>query len=188
MKTKKLSDYYDAVCEKFPQMPRKDIERLLVHGMRCFYVTNLYGGDVMFKTPGFFMYCGRIFKNVLENYKYWKLKAKIKVRYQNALKKEPFDGYYYFGLTEKQYLEELFPQLPDKHKRGNRRKKFTLHNIMLYRIQKESFLDEHKKYQFKVYLGTDIGLIHFVEEFQSKHISLVAKRDENKKLIMLDNE
>ena len=64
MKIKKINDYYDAVQEKFPDLDRKEIEKILKHGLRSFYMINLLGGDVLFKNKTYTMYVGALFNDM----------------------------------------------------------------------------------------------------------------------------
>ena len=189
MKEKQLKDYYDAVCERFPDIPRKDIERILVRGMRFFYHTNLYGGDTLFQYGSFWMYCGKLFNSAITACKYWMLKIRAKIRYQYIIKKEPFDGYYYFGIPESRF-NEYTDQLP-KSKRGGRRRKFTFENIMLYKVLDElvTLSRNYKyKYVFRVYLNVDVGWECYRETFTSNQIKLFATIDKNQKIKYLENE
>ena len=186
MKEKKIKDYYDAVCEKFPNIPRKDVEKILVHGMRAFYHTHLYGGDTLFQQGTFWMYCGKCFKDSLTFFRYWKLKVCSKLRYLSIIRKDKFDGYYYIGLTEERF-HEYTDQLP-KTKRGGRRKKFTFKNVMLYKLLNELVVANSYKYVFSVYLNADVGWTCYRSEFTSNQIKLIATIDENKKVKYLKNE
>ena len=186
MKEKKISDYYDAVCEKFPMVPRKDIENILKFGMRHFYVTHKYGGDTLFKDKaGFWMYCGRCFKDTNTYLRYWLLKKSVRIRFKHLVKKKPFDGYYYFGLSESRF-HEYTDQLP-KTKKGGRRKKFTFQDIMLYKLFDECAIGPYK-YFFKVELNVDIGWKTLREEFITRHLTLIAEKDDNKKIIFKEYE
>jgi len=50
MTIKKLNDYVDAVAQQFPDASKDDIRKILDHGLRAFYMTNLYGADVLIKS------------------------------------------------------------------------------------------------------------------------------------------
>ncbi|MBO7211736.1 MAG: hypothetical protein J6V44_12130 [Methanobrevibacter sp.] len=101
------------------------------------------------------MYCGRFFKDPVSAIRYWKLKIRAKLRYMSIVRKDSFEGYYYFGLTEERF-HEYSDQLP-KTKRGGRRRKFTFNNIMLYKLLDELVFANSYKYVFQVYLNTDLG-------------------------------
>ena len=80
MELKQLQDYYDQVKERFPDLEMWEIDKILKHGMRSFYMVNVYGADVLLKHKSFTMYFGKLFRNNLIFYKYWRLKHKIKLR------------------------------------------------------------------------------------------------------------
>lgn len=54
MEIKYVDDYVDKVWEKFPSLTRKEIEYILKFGLRSFYTHNVYGGDVLLKSPLFY--------------------------------------------------------------------------------------------------------------------------------------
>jgi len=53
------------------------------------------------------MYCGSLMNNSLRYFNYYKSKMKVKLRIMYKRKHIPWNGYYYFALTEKQYQEYL---------------------------------------------------------------------------------
>ena len=70
MKIKQLQDYYDQVKQRFPDLEMWEIDKILKHGMRSFYMVNVYGADVLLKHKNFTMYFGKLFRNNLIFYKY----------------------------------------------------------------------------------------------------------------------
>lgn len=61
MQIKRINDYYDLVQKEFPDLERKELEKILQHGLKCFYLTNSYGADMLFKTNYYTMYIGQLF-------------------------------------------------------------------------------------------------------------------------------
>ena len=64
MEIKYIEDYYDRVKEKYPELTEKQISKILTFGFRSFYMHNMYGGDVLSKSPYLTVYCGRAFADV----------------------------------------------------------------------------------------------------------------------------
>lgn len=103
MRLKTISDYYDAVCEKFPEIPRHDIIWILRHGWRQFYKMNNYGCDVMYSSNyNYYFYCGNLcqsdIKKDSDEYKK-SLGQKAKIIWDSLGK--PYDGFYYFCISRK---------------------------------------------------------------------------------------
>ena len=62
--------YYDKVLEKFPELSKKQVDRIIKHGLSSLYLYNLYGGDVLLKHPKYVMYFGKLFNDGLLFTKY----------------------------------------------------------------------------------------------------------------------
>ena len=62
--------YYDAIIERWPELTRKQVDKIVKRGLFSLYMYNLYGGDVLIKHPKFTMYFGKLFKDGLIFYKY----------------------------------------------------------------------------------------------------------------------
>ena len=121
MVLKTIQDYYDQICEEYPTIPKSDIKRILQYGFKSLYLHNSYGGDVLINRKGFWFYCGQLMNNSIRWFEYYKRKMRIKLRVMYKRKQIPWNGYYYFALSEKQYNEYL----GQKTKRGRPKKKFT---------------------------------------------------------------
>jgi hypothetical protein len=103
MEIKQVKDYYEPMYEKYPDVPKEDIRRILNYGWKSLYLHNTYGGDTIIKDSNFWFYIGNLKKSSLKYFNYYikKLIIKIKVLYKRL--KIEWDGYYYFALNDKQY-------------------------------------------------------------------------------------
>lgn len=104
MELKTIQDYYDAVCEKFPYVPKESIKWILNHGWRQFYLKNSAGCDVVHISKGKFIYCGNL--SSIDPDKYYrnfknKLYQKAKIVWDEL--GQPYDGFYYFGIKKEQF-------------------------------------------------------------------------------------
>lgn len=173
MEFKKIDDYVDKVAERFPTIPKKSIRRILEFGSRSFYAHTYYGCDVLLKSKYYTMYCGRIFSNNLDFYKYWLIKNKIKLRFKYSRKKPPYSGYYYFGMTEEEY-KEYKKLLTSKTKR---RKKLTFSNIYMFKMLEEAVLYRHNTRFFKVAVKEEGQFKYFYKEFITRDYEYIGKRN-----------
>jgi len=86
------------------------------------------------------------------------MRVKLRVMYKR--KKIPWDGYYYFALTENEYNEYL----KQKNKRGRPRKNFTFSKVILYKIYDECNISESNRVAiFKVPLIMEFGFTIYKE-------------------------
>ena len=172
MKFTKIDDYLDKVAERFPTIPRKSLRRIMEFGSRSFYMNTYYGGDILLKSKYFTLYCGRIFKDNLSFYPYWKLKFRIKHRLKYIRNKTKYSGYYYFGLTEDSY-EKYKSAFKSKTKR---RQKFVFNDIYLYKILDECILHTQYKYFFKLPVKTESNFCVHLDELITRDAEYLGKR------------
>ena len=177
---KTTKDYYDKVSEAFPEVPKKDIERIMNYGWKSVYLHNVYGGDTILKDDSknkFLFYIGNLTFDSLKHFQYYvkKMIVKIRVLYNRA--KTQWDGYYYFALSDNQYQNYLSQQ----KSKGRKRKYFTFDNtIMLYKIFKECKVAEYnKKYFFKIPTGTDLGYRYLKKDFRTDKAEYLGELESN---------
>ena len=93
---KRIDDYMDRLQEQFPNVPRKDILRIINYGWRMFYFYNLRNCDTLVtRTGDFWMYCGQLTTDSVKHYRYYRKKLMRKIRVMYKKKKKQWDGYYY---------------------------------------------------------------------------------------------
>lgn len=133
--------------EKFPGIPKSDIKRILQYGWKQLYLFNSYGGDVIIKSQNNWTYFGRLTNNSLKHFSYYVNKLATKIRVLTKRKNLPWDGYYYFALSDKQYEEYMKQQ----KKRGRPRKHYVLKHVFLYKLYDECVLrNKYSKHFFKI--------------------------------------
>jgi hypothetical protein len=69
------------------------------YGLKAFLQHNNQGGDVLIHNNNIWLYCGKLMKDSLKYYEYYRRKMITKIRINHKKFKIPWDGYYYFGLT-----------------------------------------------------------------------------------------
>lgn len=75
-----LQDYYDEILKKYPDVTRDELDKLLKHAFRAFYMLNGYGADVKFKFNNCVMYVGHLFKDKVKRARYFFVKWGVKYR------------------------------------------------------------------------------------------------------------
>lgn len=186
MQIKYIKDYYEQLYEMFPDVPKKDIQRILNYGWKSLYLHNSYGGDTIITDNDFWSYIGTLRKDSLKHYMYYikKLTTRLRVLYKRL--KIQWDGYYYFALTDNQYEEYL----KQKNKKGRPKKVFKYGNQVLYKILDECKIQEYsRKYIFRIPYISDLGMSFYKENLTSDKAELIITRDTQKfKDILVSNK
>lgn len=170
---KTIQDYYEKLYEEYPTIPKEDIRRICLYGIKSLNIHNNYGGDVLISRKGFWFYCGQLMNNSLHYFNYYKKKIRVKLRIMYKRKNIPWDGYYYFALSQDQYNNYL----EQKNKKGRPRKNFTFSRIVLYKIYDECSIAESSKVAiFKIPYLTEFGLSLYKETLTTDKAELILVR------------
>lgn len=173
MQVKTLKDYYEIMYEKFPDVPKKDIQIILNFGWRSFYLHNSYGGDVVISDNNFWCYTGYLKGNPIDHFQYYLKKLLVKVKVLFKRKRKEWDGYYYFSLTGS-YIDDYLKQ---KKAKGRPRKNFTFRGITLYENYDECYLHNYSdvlifRIPYNVYLGNKM----YTEQLITDKAELIKER------------
>ena len=169
MQLKEIKDYYESLCEKFPDVPEKDIKRILNYGWKSLYLHNLYGGDTLITDDSLWCYIGTLRRDSVKHFEYYIKKLTVKLRVLYKRKNIQWDGYYYFALTDSQYEDFL---------KQHKKKIFNYGNQILYQILDECKIREYnRRYIFRVPFITLVGNVAYRENFTSKDAELIITRE-----------
>lgn len=182
---KTIKDYYNQMYDLFPEVPKEDIRYICNYGWKALYLHNSYGGDTIITDKSLWSYIGFLKKDSLKWFKYYIKKLTIKLRVLYKRKQIPWDGYYYFALSEEQY-ENIVSQ---KKKRGRPKKYLSFGNQFLYKILDECKIREYsKKYIYKIPYITDMGIRFYKKDLITDQAELIITRDTLKfKDILISN-
>ena len=89
---KTIQDYYEKLYEEYPTIPKEDIRRICLYGIKSLNIHNNYGGDVLISRKGFWFYCGQLMNNSLHYFNYYKKKIRVKLRIMYKRKNIPWDA------------------------------------------------------------------------------------------------
>ena len=174
MKITTVKDYLEQLQEKFPEVSKEDIKRILEYGWKSLYLHNSYGGDTLLSDKNLWCYIGYLKKDPVEHFNYYKKKLIVKLRVLYRKRKIPWDGYYYFALSQEEYDKYIGP----KNKKGRPKKKFTFQNIFLYQILDECKIQESsKQYIFRIPYIDYIKIKFYVKSITTDKSELILKRD-----------
>lgn len=184
---KYIKDYYKLIQEKFPGVPKKDIQNILKYGFRSLYLHIIYGGDVCISSTSnsLWIYIGFLKKNSLEFFKYYRKKLIFKFRILYKRYKTQWDGYYYFNLTDEEYQDLV------NIKKGRKRKYYTYYNKYLFKL-----LDECKvrycrsKYYARCKYPIDNGFVIYKEKYKCELPEVIIENSgiDFKDLLITNNE
>lgn len=177
MKITYVNDYVESVQKKFPGIKKSDIKRILNYMFKQIYLSNVYGGDVCLRNNDLWMYIGRLTKNSLYHYENYKVKQMIKIKVLNRRKKIPWDGYYYFALTENQQ------KLVDAQKKtkGRPKKHFLYGNVLMYKLLEECELGTSGgQYFYRVPSITYLGNKLYKENYVTDKAEFIKQQDPRK--------
>lgn len=167
---KTIKDYYEQIYEKFPEVPQKDIQRVLNFSWKSLYLHNSYGGDTHIFSRKFWMHIGTLKKHSLDHFYYYIKKLTVKLRVMNRKKRVPWDGYYYFALNEQRYKEYL------EQKKCKRRKYFTFKSILLYRLFDECRIAEvNHLYIFRIPILKRLRFKEYISEITTDKAEFIMK-------------
>ena len=174
MELKKVQDYYEQLFELYPDVPKRDIKRIMQYGLKAFLMHNNYGADVLIQGPNIWMYSGQLTKDSLKYFNYYKRNMITKLRILTKRLRIPWDGYYYFGLTKNQYQAYL----EQKNKKGRPKKYFNYGNQVLYKLFDECNLKNSERVAFfRITFHTDLGPSLYKPDFQTGDAELILLRD-----------
>lgn len=174
MVQKTIQDYYEALYQEYPNIPKSDIKRICNYGYKSLYLHNSYGGDTLISRQGFWFYCGQLMNNSIRFFEYYKHKLAVKLRIIYKRKHIEWDGYYYFALSQAQYNDYL----NQKNSKGRPRKKFTFEKVMLYQIYDECNITESGKVAlFRIPMIDKIGFTTFKESLTTTKAEFLYYRD-----------
>lgn len=174
MRIKYINDYYDQIEQLFPEVDKKDIERILKFGWKSLYLSNSYGGDVFISDNNLWCYIGCLYNDSLKHFDKYVKKLCIKLRVIYTRKKIPWDGFYYFALTENQYNDYMSQIKP----KGRKRKHFIFTKIRFYKLYEECWVYEHSlKYILKVPFISDLGFTFYKDKIKLESPELIVKRN-----------
>lgn len=186
MELRRINDYYEQMYEKFPDIDKNEIKKILNFGWKNVYLMNSFGGDVLIKSSSIICYFGMLFRNSVVFFHYYRRKLINKIRMMYKRKHIPYDGYYYFAMTKKQYEDYINQQ----KKRGRPRKYFKLNNVLLYKIKDVCELENFtKKYIFRISMPIEGSntIFRFNFKFENPELIKVRERPLNFQDILVTN-
>ena len=169
MKIKNVNDYVDSVHEKFPELTRDEVKRILVYGWKMIIQYVSAGNDVAMITNKEFMFIGKIPTNGLAAFKTYCYKLSKRIQYMFKRTNSKWDGYYYFTRSEPQYLDYL----------SQSRKQYKVFkDVYLFKLLEElKIKNPSSPYIFRLKENKTRWMSKYYKEIKTKNAELIVVRD-----------
>lgn len=169
-----IGDYYEQMYQSFPDVPIRDINKILNFAWKSLYLHNSYGGDTIISGKSFWCYIGNLKRDPIQHFHYYIRKLTVKLRVLYKRRKIEWDGYYYFALSDSQYQKYI----NQKKQRGRPRKYFNFETVFLYQILDECKINEYyKRYIFRIPYISKLKFKYFSQHLISDKAELILIRD-----------
>lgn len=130
-----LKDFLPLVEEKFPELTKTEVKKLLSHGFRRMHSAIKFGCAISIQVKKYFncvAHIGALYLRPDKQIREYSVRRDRKLRKIEGWKKTPFDGYYYIGLND-----TAFGPWVEANKTSRTILNFT--NIVPRKIQKEIY-------------------------------------------------
>ena len=169
MKLTNINDYVDEVAQQFPELTKDEVKRILVYGWKMILQYVSAGNDISITTPKFFFFIGILPMQKLSIFKNYCIKLARRIQYMFTRTNSKWDGYYYFGRTENQYIDYI--------KQSNKKIK-TFNNVFLYKLLDECKVRENNRpYIFRLKEDKTCWMRKYYEQIKTKNAELIITRD-----------
>ena len=169
MKITKVENYVDGVWQKFPELTRDEVKRILVYGWKMIIQYVSAGNDISMLSNKEFLFIGEIPSSPLAMFKTYCYKLSKRIAYMFKRKKEKWDGYYYFSRSEYQYKNYLSQ---------SKKKIKTFDNVFLYKLLEELKVKNYSDpYIFRLSEDKTCWMRKFYKQIKTKNAELIIVRD-----------
>lgn len=138
MEVTTYKDYIDKVYEEFSEVDEASIRTIVRYGLGVMSIYKRLGLDIWIHSPSSdqYYFCGDAHHGYTKDYeKQIGKKLRRKTRLMYKMRKEPYDGYFYFSLTKEQYTKWLANEEQE---------------IITYKVAKEPTNYKPALYHFKI--------------------------------------
>ena len=169
MKITNVNDYVDSVHEKFPELSRDEVKKILVYGWKMILQYVRAGNDVSMITNKEFMFIGKIPTNGLSTFKTYCYKLSKRIAYMFKRTNSKWDGYYYFARTENQYQEYL---------KQSKKQYKVFKDVFLFKLLEQVKLKSPlAPYIFRLDEEKTKWMNKYYKEIKTKNAELIVVRD-----------
>lgn len=165
-----LKDILPEVYKRFPELTKKEVKSLLIHGFMRMNHCMKFGCAFTINTKKFYncyVFIGKISLDPENQIKEFLVRRDRKLRKICAWKKEPFDKYYYIGLKGKGFENWL-----NLNERSSRIVKFE--NIIARRLLEEFYYRGEGMHIFRIRLSKFKGYAFWADRLEAKKVDYLG--------------
>lgn len=170
---KTLEDYVDKIKLKYPYLLKDELKCILQHGFVKFFELNRLGADVEIENHLFDAYCGHKFRDHQIRAQANSSKLSKKLHMQYSYTQQKYDGYYYVGMTDDEFLVY----------KNTLTKNYVDIPLTFYKIKNEVLLRNSKRHLFRIHYPIDVGWKFTKNRIKKKDLEYFAYKDEHNKII-----
>lgn len=182
-----INDYLPRLYEEFPDIPKKDIRKIVEYGWRLIYIATLCGCDIQIysQTNNFWIYIGQLTKNSLRHFFYYKNKLLRKFRFMYKRLYPETDEYYYFSISKQEYEQYI----KETSKKGRKKKHFSFDKKIVFKYLCTCKVDAFNKAILKFKPPCNLGYSFYYKKLECSYPTLVRKPLDNASMqdILVEN-
>ena len=166
-----INDVIDKVYDKFPDLDKKEVKNLIVHGFRRMHAAIKFGCGITINTTKYlncYLYIGQLYANAIKQVKDYSFRRDQKLRKIEQWKREEFDGYYYIGLTPKVIKEWINLNIVS-------RTLLKFRKVLARKVMEELFYKNPDMYIFRINVKKFKGWMFWIEELNFRNVKYMGK-------------
>lgn len=167
-------DYFlEDVYDKFPDLTRKELKNLILHGFRRLHSAMKFGCGITIGTRKFtncYFYIGSLYSDEKRQVRDYVDKRDRKLRKIQQWLRPEFDGYYYIGLNPAAFNTWL-----ELNKASRKIVKFK--HIMLKKIKEELYYRHKEVYVFRIKIKKFKGWLYWADKIDSRNVVYMGKAE-----------
>lgn len=168
-----LKDIIHLVQDRFKELSKAEVKKLLNHGFRRMHYAIKFGCAITIATEKFgdcYIYIGALSLNPEKQIKAYVIRRDRKLRKIEGWKKTPFDGNYYVALNPKNFQIWL-----DENRKA--RTIITFRNVAFRKIQKEVYYRGRTSHVFKIKQKKFRGWSFWSEKLTTRDVEYIGDVD-----------
>lgn len=171
-----IKEFIPKVEEKFPDLTKTEVKKLLAHGFRRMHSAIKFGCAISIQTKKYFncvAHIGALYLKPDKQIKEYSIRRDRKLRKIEGWKKTPFDGYYYIGLND-----SAFEKWAEINKGARTILNFT--NIIPRKIKEELYYKAKHLYIFRFKRKTFKGWAFWADNLNLRNVEYIGEAYDRK--------
>jgi len=166
-----INDFLPKIHEKFSELSKIEVKKLVLHGFRRMHSAIKYGCAISIQTKkkiNCVAHIGAIYLKPDKQIKEYSIRRDKKLRKIEGWKRPPFDGYYYIGLND-----VAFERWAEANKKARTILHFT--NIIPRRIKEEIYYKAKHLYVFRFKRKDFKGWSYWAEQLKLRDVVYIGE-------------